>query len=1228
MKKQRQHIRNLVVSLAVLLLIFSSFPASAGQTRAGSPAPRSTASNCTQLSNAADVPTPSEINFDDLQENTIIGTSYQPLYGVSFLNTETSFATILPNSSAPSQPNAAVNLAYEPATSANQPITITFDNPISTVGMTIGGGDGESTTATLTAYDGSGNVICSVSASPVPYDITAFLGLRDENGAEIRTIVLDYGDVTESEVIDNLLFSSYVPPVPCGVNLKGGPASVNVGSRVVVTWEVVSNSHYKTQTYLVYDSLTHPQTGGYPNYQVPSPNTGSGNFSSGILARSAGTMYIRAALSYQETSGSKPKTCLGASELAVTVNAVTPTDPLPGSLSGLVTTAKGVRLPGVVVNACLELVCQNDTSKLDGAYSIPNLAPGDYTLTATQTGYDPFNSRASVYAGRATTAAIILQAIVIPPQPPTTGTIHGHVLEQRTSTPVNAARLELRPSFGNSSTYFAFVTSDSGGNFTFNNVPVGNWVVFASHRDYFMWLSGYQVTAGATASNDILLPRRAPFPSPIPGAALDFSVANVMAFQASQNWANSLPLAAGRSTSVRVFVNLGSSNAADLQRPITGSIYSTGCIPETGLWSREATPLPVSNWTTSNSQRTAVLSDPARTLNFNLPLACTTNGTHHFTVYIQSNGHPERSLDNNRYDFDLTFQERRPLGVHVVRISLRHFILCPTSLASRDEPPWSEVAPAMRKLIAMFPTYVYIIDGGTGDYCASPRSDSSLAGWWWINLGLSIRYLEYSIESAPGYIFNGPVRMAYGLVDGHECDGDGNCSPGQTPMVLSHHWVSSGMTAFIRDTISAHEIGHARGLLHAGNSHGEASGGSWTAWPYLHGAFSQLGATETWGYEPGAVDATHPQGLVYAPVSPSFVIQDPDTGYIHELMSYGAPRWLSDINLNNLFHSFRINNTLSNEITPAASSAPARYLLVGGVQNTDGSFDIAAMRPLVDTTGTLVTSQAGASTAADSHTLQLRALNGTVLASQDFTPKTLELDRQASFQVILPYPDGVASATILEGTQVVFDRLYSSEAPQVSITSPTDSGTYDQTLTLNWDASDADGDPLSFDIRYSPDGGATWQGVAALLPDELRSFEVDLTTLPGSENAFFKVTASDGLLTTDAITAAPLVIQRKAPNAIVDSLTDGDLFSTQQVIRLEGTMMDAEDQPPFTDATFVWTSDRDGTIGVGQNTTVYGLTPGRHKITLTITDSDGMTGNASVNIVVWSLFTYLPLITR
>lgn len=1196
-------------------------------------APRSMGSTCTLLTKPGDVYSPTTINFDDLAPGTVVGDSYKVTHGVEFNVSSSTITYARENVNYVSAKNVAIN---EPKSgdSNGLEMTISFGKPMVGVGMYIGGGNGTSTPATLTAFDSGGAVICHVDYPfAVPAAAMGFFGLKDESGAEISKVTLSYGTAPEPETIDNLMFSAVLPPLPCGVTWKTVPGSVFVGERIPLTWTVESNSYDSTQTYLVYDSISHPQTGAYASLQVPSPNTGMGDFTTSILARAVGTLYIRPALSYQENKGDVPKTCQGAEQIEVEVKdwpTPTPT-PAPGGISGTVRTSKGATLSGVTLGVmCPGIGCLTDTSKSDGTFSFNLLPPGDYTLNATKTGYDPFSTRVTVRAGQVTSVIVTLRLTPTPTPAPALGMISAHVLERDTNIPLNGASLELRPYLGNTSTHFDYATSAVNGGFTFTNVPVGSWFVFVTKRDYNFFFGIYHVTLGGTATGDILLQPRYRIPTPVPSSPVDLTVAHVMAIQASQKWDNSLELAAGRETALRVFVNLGGGAAADLHGPVMGYLYSPECLPELGLDSSWASPLPVSTWNTSNAQRDAVLSDAARTMNFILPLSCTTPGTRHFRVRIRPTiANPERDLSNNELDISLTFNQKRPLMVFVRRISLGNSILCPRS--HMPEPPASAIAPAMRLLRQMYPTTVNWIDIGREDFCASPRTGyyEHLAGWGWINFGLSLDWSMFAIPSAPGFGFPGTVPtvpMVYGLVDGAECAAPYSCPAGQTPMIFSHHWVSSGITN--SPATAPHEVGHARGLLHASNDHDEASGGDYISWPYRHGAMSQLGANETWGYDPHAVDDANPQGTVYAPISNTFTIRNPDLGYPHELMSYGySPRWLSDINWSNLIHSFRLpwSGDEAQTKLPESTTVLPR-LLIGGYQHPVDGLKLIAIRP---TEMEISLDPAGAT-----HTIQLKALDGTVLASRMFKPFRLEGDKYPSFQLVISRPDGVVSVDILEGTTVVTSYYFSSESPEVRITAPTGSGTYDTNLTLDWDASDPDGHPLMFDIAYSPDGGATWQGVVSLLPSGVRTYDIDLSSLPGSENAFFKVIASDGFNTSSAITPAPLIIGRKAPQASITSLTDGDRFTPDQIIRLEGSVMDLEEImdfsiiPPYKNVTFTWTSDRDGVIGSRQEMTTFGLSIGTHIVTLTATDSDGMTGSDSVTIQVFSPNIFLPIITR
>ena len=80
---------------------------------------------------------------------------------------------------------------------------------------------------------------------------------------------------------------------------------------------------------------------------------------------------------------------------------------------------------------------------------------------------------------------------------------------------------------------------------------------------------------------------------------------------------------------------------------------------------------------------------------------------------------------------------------------------------------------------------------------------------------------------------------------------------------------------------------------------------------------------------------------------------------------------------------------------------------------------------------------------------------------------------------------------------------------------------------------------------------------------------------------------------------------------------------------LRGMSLDAEDGS-LGDEAYTWTSNLSGTLGTGGELWVSDLPTGTHRITLTVTDSDGDTGTDTVSIFVGVSpnRVYLPLVLR
>ena len=106
--------------------------------------------------------------------------------------------------------------------------------------------------------------------------------------------------------------------------------------------------------------------------------------------------------------------------------------------------------------------------------------------------------------------------------------------------------------------------------------------------------------------------------------------------------------------------------------------------------------------------------------------------------------------------------------------------------------------------------------------------------------------------------------------------------------------------------------------------------------------------------------------------------------------------------------------------------------------------------------------------------------------------------------------------------------------PVVTVTNPLTGDEVSGTVPITWTASDPDGDPLTYDVYYSPDCGTTWLLLATGLT--ATTFDWNTAGLNGSE-FHVRVIASDGLLTGQdeqgpfAIDNTPPTVQITAPPA-------------------------------------------------------------------------------------------------
>lgn len=270
------------------------------------------------------------------------------------------------------------------------------------------------------------------------------------------------------------------------------------------------------------------------------------------------------------------------------------------------------------------------------------------------------------------------------------------------------------------------------------------------------------------------------------------------------------------------------------------------------------------------------------------------------------------------------------------------------------------------------------------------------------------------------------------------------------------------------------------------------------------------------------------------------------------------------------------------------------------------------------------------------HLLEFFDGDGNVLSSVLFGTKTsagtgsvwkswlvpvAEPSGWASYRVSKPAAAGSGSGGA-EGSgsarAVLAEVSRSANAPTVSVTAPAAGQVFSgDEVTFLWTGSDLDGDALSYNVAYSQDGGTNYRAITGNY--EATSLTIDRKWLAGSTTARVKVTALDGTRTASA--ESPIfTVSQNAPEVFIHNFTEGSIGETEVLIDdgtgalvLDATAYDAEDGRLDHSSAIQWVSDIDGNLGTGGHVIVHRrLTPGRHRLTVTATDSAGATGSAEV----------------
>jgi hypothetical protein len=390
--------------------------------------------------------------------------------------------------------------------------------------------------------------------------------------------------------------------------------------------------------------------------------------------------------------------------------------------------------------------------------------------------------------------------------------------------------------------------------------------------------------------------------------------------------------------------------------------------------------------------------------------------------------------------------------------------------------------------------------------------------------------------------------------------------------------------------VAAQEIGHTMNLPHVP---GCGAGGADLSYPKPNGLLDEFGAD--------------PLAMIVYPPSSSY-----------DFMGYcggGSDTWTSIYTYNEIAGLLPEGAFLPARIRAAANAfislQSPQFLLGSGelsqtsAKLTDGFYLLGK-----DSVGAL-TPDKGA------YIVELQDVNSKVLYSQHFDVVQMSnanVQTEGGFQLVLPFTPGTHRIVFKYQDKVIGQVTASPHAPTVKLTSPADGAHWGNSgeQTISWKGSDVDGKPLSYLVQFSADNGKTWNVMAANLHDT--SLKFDASFLPGGAQSLVRVFATDGLNTAQVVSGA-LTVDAKSPELAITAPQDSQSFDFGAPVVLHGLGADLKDGA-LTGDKLQWSSDKDGSLGTGATLVINTLSVGQHTISLSATNSDGLSTTVSVHVTI------------
>jgi uncharacterized repeat protein (TIGR01451 family) len=1031
------------------------------------------------------------------------------------------------------------------------------------------------------------------------------------NAEQIINAANAYGDTPDPNTTNNLGWATNTavnPSADLSVTKTASSTNAPTGSTVIFTLQLRNlGPNNVSNTIVVTDCLP-------PGYQYVSNNavlTGGvysqGNCQwslyPGLSSNATVSMSITAIAA---TGGTYTNTATVAvpngytdpnmnNNTASVVVKIYPVYNLSGYVRGCQTNGPAIPFVNVTLSGAASASIFTDTN---GFYVFSNLLAGSYTITPASAGnlFSPTNATLTLSSN--TTLPVFMGSI---------GQIRGKLSYGTNGTGIAGTYVKL------TGAQTRTALTDANGIYSFTNTPPGNYTVTPVVTNGFVFTpTNAAITIAATncvgQANFVAQTRTVLL------VALEV-------VQVIQDWNNSVRLIQAKETYVRAHFQLTNNNPVLLQ----GARLYNG--------NDSVSPLPSGQllvaWT--NASLRPIREALTNSLNFRLPrewlagafslrFECTNNVT-----VVPANVVPANST------VQVTF-------VPAPALPLRLFSVQWTNGGAGgdlQENSAANLADVPRRLLSMYPV---------------PSVDCQMAGplnmksptppaYVEINAELkAIRTVDAVVSALSRGIIQPPGKRIY-----HGAVAGAGVGRRDTGIAELPGFIGSGLmppnddfygTKFLRH-LATHEIGHNLGRQHTASEalfllgpYGGPAGGCGeeadpgTVYPLYQtvaGVYVKKPALGPMNSGSNALIF----GLDTLTLRTAPQINPVASPYVYfDVMSYCGVNppslawWISTYNYNGMFAY--ATNTFTPPPGPPAPGPMSSWMLVRGT--IDLTLNSAQFLPSIEVT----TPVAPDSPPPGPYALVLFDNLGNVIGQVSFQPEVEESeeneDASALFMIPVPANPAIHEMAIWNGTNFVADVVGNTNLPHVNSVSvtATNGGAFSGfgQMNISWTAIDANPNAqLTFMILYSADGGTNWQTLAVDWSGG--SYSLDSATLPASGNGVIEVVASDGLNSSAPAFSSLFTVANHPPTVGINSPMNGTIFIADEQVFLDASANDPLDGP-LDGSSVQWVSSLDGLLGHGAvlNFEADALSEGRHLITVTATDSLGLTNSASVTITV------------